>query len=455
MADAPAQSRAAKTAKSAAPEASRPARESRMVGPYRLERPIHERGLLATYRAEHVVTKLVSHVRTSAPSVAMTDRLRRALLSEARLLARAEGPRVARLLDVEQTGAYFALEDPRGPTLKQALVRVSNDVPTLAALALVEAMAEAVAVVHARGIVHAGLEPGAFSLTARDGVALAGFERARDREESDREEEEHVDGEPAYTAPEVLVGEPASPASDVFSLGVIAYELCAGAHPFAHAAEGGGSASAALVGHRIRSDKAPPIAESRAVPIDVERVIQRALAKQPAHRPPSAVELAAELRALGHDAARDDALRAFAARLGVGASLDRAAADPQEDEADVAADASVWPVAWKLSLVFAAMVAVAVAMFAVERGVSARASGEGRTSRGQLRVLAHPWAEVWLDGALLDTTPIGRPVDVSVGKHEVVFKHPRATDVRRVVDVASGAKVLVEVTLDVKQGSEK
>jgi hypothetical protein len=443
-----------------AADLSRAARDARVAGPYRLDRVVHERGLLATYRGEHVVTKLVALVRTSAPSVALTDRLRRALLAEAKLLARAEGPRVARLLEVDPLGGYFAVEDPRGPSLRQALTRVSHDVPTLAALALVDAMVEAVAVVHARGVVHAGLEPSAFSLTARDAVALSGFERARekDADPGDRDEE-RAEGEPSYTAPEVLVGEPPTPASDVFSLGVIAYELCAGAHPFAGSkgARGAGpGAESTLVGHRIRNEKAPPIAESRAVPIDVERIIQRALSKQPAHRPPSAVELAAELRAAGQDASREEALRGFMQRLGVGASSgSTAVVDAPDDDGDLAIVATARPVALRLALVFGAMVAVAVAVFALERGVAERSGGDAASSRGSVRLLAHPWAEVWLDGALLDTTPIGRPVQVSAGKHELVFKHPRATDVRRIVDVPTGPPITVEVVLDVAHGPEK
>lgn len=443
-------------------DGSRAGQKPRNAGPYRLDRVVHERGLLATYRAEHIVTRHVAHVRTAAPSVTLTERLRASLLVEAKMLARAEGLRVARLLEVDPLGSFYAIEDPKGPTVRQALARVAHEVPAQAALALVCAMVEAVAVVHARGVVHAALDPSAFSLAARDVVVLGGFERARERDAlPDAEAGPSMDGaEPSYTAPELLVGEPPTTASDVFSLGVIAYEVCAGVHPFSATPEEGARAVAAgshgstLVGHRIRSEKAPPIPESRAVPIDVERVLQRALAKQPAHRPPSAVELAAELRALGEDAARDEAWRTFSARLGVGVQSGHAPLDVVEQEPEEDASTSVRPIAVRLALVLAAMIAVGAGLFSVERGVVERAGG-GKGSRGALKILAHPWAEVWLDGALLDTTPIGRPVDVDSGKHELVFKHPRATDVRRVVEVPSGARVTVEVELDVSSVADK
>jgi serine/threonine-protein kinase len=64
-----------------------------------------------------------------------------------------------------------------------------------------------------------------------------------------------------------------------------------------------------------------------------------------------------------------------------------------------------------------------------------------------LKVLAKPWAEVLIDGDLVDTTPIGRPLPVSPGRHYVTFRHPNAPDEKRSIDVASGQTVVLDVTM--------
>jgi serine/threonine-protein kinase len=66
---------------------------------------------------------------------------------------------------------------------------------------------------------------------------------------------------------------------------------------------------------------------------------------------------------------------------------------------------------------------------------------------GSLRVLARPWAEVYVDGALIDTTPIGRPIELTPGRHYVTLKHPSAADEERAIDVLPGQAVTVDVLM--------
>jgi hypothetical protein len=71
-----------------------------------------------------------------------------------------------------------------------------------------------------------------------------------------------------------------------------------------------------------------------------------------------------------------------------------------------------------------------------------------------IRVLAHPWAEVSIDGEVVDTTPIGRPIAVAPGKHEVLLRHPRAPDERRPIEVDAGETVVVDVEMAVERKIE-
>jgi serine/threonine-protein kinase len=67
-------------------------------------------------------------------------------------------------------------------------------------------------------------------------------------------------------------------------------------------------------------------------------------------------------------------------------------------------------------------------------------------------VLAKPWAEVLIDGELVDTTPIGRPIAVSPGRHYVTFRHPNAPDEKRSIQIESGQTVVLDVTMRIERG---
>jgi serine/threonine-protein kinase len=96
----------------------------------------------------------------------------------------------------------------------------------------------------------------------------------------------------------------------------------------------------------------------------------------------------------------------------------------------------------------AAVVALAVGWFVLRDPDGSGAAHEIHKP-AQLRVLARPWAEVHLDGKLVDVTPIGMPIEVSPGRHKVVFKHPNAPDELRTIDVAEGQTVVLDVEMNV------
>jgi serine/threonine-protein kinase len=78
-------------------------------------------------------------------------------------------------------------------------------------------------------------------------------------------------------------------------------------------------------------------------------------------------------------------------------------------------------------------------------------SDVGSRDRGMIRVVAQPWAEVYLDGELVDVTPMGRPMLVLPGKHFVTFRHPKAPDEQRAIKIAAGQTVTLDVTMRVER----
>jgi serine/threonine-protein kinase len=76
----------------------------------------------------------------------------------------------------------------------------------------------------------------------------------------------------------------------------------------------------------------------------------------------------------------------------------------------------------------------------------------GSHDRGFVRVVASPWAEVFVDGELADVTPIGKPLAVSPGRHFITFRHPNAPDEQRTIKIVAGQTVFLDVSMHVDRG---
>ncbi|HEY8505253.1 MAG TPA: serine/threonine-protein kinase, partial [Gemmataceae bacterium] len=193
-----------------------------------------------------------------------------------------------------------------GPTLAEWLARRAGPVPVAQAVWLVSVLADAVQHAHEHGIIHRDLKPGNILLfPARPGVPadapleaewftprVADFGVARLLDAGDRTRTGQVVGTLAYMAPEQADGDGSrvGPAADVYSLGVILYELLTGEKPFAAAGP------EAVLARVLRAEPRPPRAARREIPPDLEAVCLKCLEKDPRRRYPSAAALAEDLR---------------------------------------------------------------------------------------------------------------------------------------------------------------
>ena len=209
---------------------------------------------------------------------------------EARLVARLEHPHIVPLLDFwrEPDGAYLAMRYLRGGNLRD---RIHHDGPFQvdAALELLEEIGSALDAAHRHGAIHGDVCPSNI-LFDEDGHAyLSDFGIATDIARS-RSLHGRTGGRGFYLAPEVLGGRAPSPADDLYSLGLVVYELLAGEHPLA------GAASAA-----VAEGEPPAIPHLGLVrpdlPAAVSEVIERATATDPAGRFADAGSIVAAFRA--------------------------------------------------------------------------------------------------------------------------------------------------------------
>ncbi|HEX5747433.1 MAG TPA: protein kinase [Archangium sp.] len=262
------------------------------IGHYEVEAPLGRGGMGVVYRARDtrlrrtVALKLLS-LRDSA--------WRARLLHEARAAASVHHPCIATVYSVEEVDgwAFLTMELVEGEPLSGVLSR--RRPPLEEARALAQQVAEALAAAHAAGVVHRDLKP-ANVLVRPDGqVKLLDFGLARfvhgpagDEHGPGEELPGTVAGTPPYMSPEQRRGEPAGPPSDVFSFGLVLYELLTGRPP-----EGGRPAAPGA--HALSPAARASLAAATSPPL--ARVVERCLWSAPAARFPHAGELASALRA--------------------------------------------------------------------------------------------------------------------------------------------------------------
>jgi eukaryotic-like serine/threonine-protein kinase len=213
--------------------------------------------------------------------------------TEARSVARLSHPNIVTVIDrgVDNGRQYIVFEHVDGENLKE-LVQRSGRLPVRRAVELALAVADGLAFAHQEGLVHRDVKPQNVLLSREGEVKVTDFGIARSLEvEHGVTQTGTVLGTGEYLAPEQASGKPVSPATDVYSLGVVLWEMLAGQVPF----DGENFVAVAL---RHVNEPLPSLREVRPdVTPRLAAAVERALAKDPASRFPSMAALAKELRA--------------------------------------------------------------------------------------------------------------------------------------------------------------
>ena len=216
------------------------------------------------------------------------DRFRK----EARLAGRLQHPNIVTIYDVGRDGDVFfiAMEYVDGRPLTRYLT-AADELPLTAKIAIVRQTAEALAHAHERGVVHRDIKPGNI-LVARDGrvkVTDFGIGRFTAASTSDLTRTGQMIGSPAYMSPEQVRGEKLDGRSDLFSLGVVLYELLTSVRPFP------GESITTLVYQILHTEPRDPLELKANLPASTREVMARLLAKLPERRPADARAFVQEL----------------------------------------------------------------------------------------------------------------------------------------------------------------
>lgn len=261
---------------------------ARLVGRYRLDERIGVGGMGEVWRgADEVLGRTVA-VKVMLPALldqaGFVDRFR----AEARTMANLNHPGVVDVYDYhsDDTTAFLVMEHVQGEALSRTLSRVGR-LTAARTMALIAQAAEALQAAHDQGIVHRDVKPGNLMVRPDGTLVLTDFGIARSEVAAQLTVTGMVLGTAAYLSPEQAAGEKASAASDVYALGVVAYQCLAGRRPF----EGDNPVELAMKHLRQTPPPLPPD-----TPQVAQEVVRRAMAKDPARRWPSATHFAAAAR---------------------------------------------------------------------------------------------------------------------------------------------------------------
>jgi len=208
-----------------------------VIGNYRIVEPLGEGGMGTVFRAEHIVLGRPYALKVLRSRVVEKDAsAAQRFLREARAAARVRHPNIVDVFDfgyLADGRPYFVMELIEGESLTDRVARGAMDPAEVVSVA--RQMAQALAAVHDRGVIHADVTPGNALIVSVDPihVKLCDFGLAAIAGEGMSEEEsDFVLGTPAYISPEQLRGLPATDRSDQYGLGCVLFELLSGAPPY-------------------------------------------------------------------------------------------------------------------------------------------------------------------------------------------------------------------------------
>ncbi len=268
-----------------------------IAGRFRIECEIGRGGMGTVYRASHLGLERVVAVKVLKQEFAAYPEVAERFMREARTMARLRHPRAAMIFDAGHLAdgrPFIVMEYVEGSTLAETLAREGTLAPERAVQIAAE-ICDVLSEAHALGIVHRDLKPSNIMLNGR-GVCVLDFGIAKVLQNSTEVTRTHhttesglVIGTPRYMSPEQCLGHAVGPSSDLYSVGVLLYEMLAGRPPFLDTLS-----SAVLV--KVATATPPPLLALRPdLPRSLALAVHTLLTKNPSLRPAKAAEARALL----------------------------------------------------------------------------------------------------------------------------------------------------------------
>ncbi|HEY0928555.1 MAG TPA: protein kinase [Gemmatimonas sp.] len=262
------------------------------IGKYQILDLAGEGAMGAVYRARDTVLNRLVAIKVMNATIARDQSLRDRFLREAQSAGSLQHPNVVTIYDFGELDGhlFIAMEYVEGKDL-ETLLAEPHGLTLQARLEIMIDVLAGLAYAHQHGIVHRDLKPANIRVTPEPRGKLMDFGVAH-LESQKMTQTGVMIGTPNYMAPEYISGKPVTASSDIFSMGAVLYEVLTGQKPFL------GDTLHALLFSVVQNDPAPPSEIKSGLPRALDAVVMKAMAKDPAARYESAIEMAQALTAV-------------------------------------------------------------------------------------------------------------------------------------------------------------
>jgi serine/threonine-protein kinase len=433
------------------------------IGNCRIVEEVASGGMAVVYRAVQDPLGRTVAIKALKSSAAAEEHVVTRFEREAKSLANLQHENIIHVYDFhrERGALFIVMEYVQGIDLYDLLEKCGRLPYDVAAIIAMQ-VGRALDYVHYRSIVHRDIKPANVMLSRSGGVKVMDFGIARDQSYGgDLTEAGTGIGTPAYMSPEQVLGDKLDARSDIFSLGVVLYQMVTGKKPFVEDEK-----RSAM--HKIRLEKHVSVRKLNPdIPRELERIIDRCLEKQPRERWRSAQHMVMALeRFLARHVEMNHHARLVLFLRANGVITELEAEEYLNPSALGGQASSAQPNMQARHAVRAGMVAhgVTLGMLALMLGLihvaplgatpDTKIPLTSTPGRGYVRVHAYPWATISIDGKDVGTTPLTKAIEVPDGPHTIKFDHAWYEPVEKAIDVAgSSANAAPIVSVDfVKDG---
>ncbi len=266
------------------------------LGQYQILREIGRGGMAVVYEAYQPSLGRSVAIKVLPPQYTFDATFVQRFQQEARAAARLEHPNIVSIYDVgEQNGVYYIVMQKLEGESVHGLIQRSGRIAPPRTAQIVAQVAVALDFAHTHGLIHRDIKPANIIVDASDHATLTDFGIAKAAEGTRMTQSGMLMGTPEYMSPEQASGKPVGPASDIYSLGIVLYQMLTGRVPFQ------ADSTPALLYKQVYERPAPVRNYLPTLSPAMEQALDRALAKDPAARFTSAGEMAAALLAATGD----------------------------------------------------------------------------------------------------------------------------------------------------------